>query len=58
MIGLSVELSTTMPTHAVYLALHGPGLRVVVLARVQAKVLAALEPELARAVADELAKLA
>jgi hypothetical protein len=46
-----------MPTDAVYLRLVGPGLRVTVHPRVQAKILAALEPALAVAVADELDRL-
>jgi hypothetical protein len=57
MIGLTVELAETMPTDAVYVRLAGPGLRVVVHPGVQAKALAALEPELAAAVADKLDRL-
>jgi hypothetical protein len=57
MIGLTVAVSATMPTDAVWLRLDGPGLRVVVHPGVEAKALAALEPELAAAVAAELARL-
>jgi hypothetical protein len=57
MIGLTVAVDATMPADAVYLRLFGPGLRVTVSPRVEAKALAALEPELAVAVADELARL-
>jgi hypothetical protein len=57
MIGLTVAVDATMPADAVYLRLHGPGLRVVVHPKVEAKALAALEPELAVAVADELDRL-
>jgi hypothetical protein len=57
MIGLNVEVDAGMPTDAVYLQLAGPGLRVVVAPTVEAKVLAALQPELAVAVAGAVAKL-
>jgi hypothetical protein len=57
MIGLTVAVDAGMPADAVYLRLDGPGLRVVVHPGVEAKALAALEPELAVAVADELGKL-
>jgi hypothetical protein len=57
MIGLTVEVDDHMPADAVYLRLDGPGLRVVVSPRAEAKALAALEPELAVAVADELDRL-
>jgi hypothetical protein len=57
MIGLTVAVSATMPTDAVYLRLDGPGLRVVVQPGVEAKALAALHPELSRAVADAVARL-
>lgn len=57
MIGLTVAVDERMPADAVYLRLVGPGLRVTVSPKVEAKALAALEPELAMAVADELDKL-
>jgi hypothetical protein len=57
MIGLTVAVDATMPADAVYLRLDGPGLRVTVSPKVEPKALAALEPELAVAVADELARL-
>jgi hypothetical protein len=57
MIGLTVAVDSHMPADAVYLRLVGPGLRVTVHPKVEAKALAALEPELAVAVADELARL-
>jgi hypothetical protein len=57
MIGLTVAVDEHMPTDAVYLRLFGPGLRVTVSPKVEAKALAALHPDLSRAVADALDKL-